>query len=35
MAMMAKGAAARSNGQHVLRTIKNKDLRIPATKLEP
>lgn len=35
MAMMAKGTVARSNGQQVLRTVKNKELRISETQLEP
>jgi hypothetical protein len=35
MAMVAKGTVAASNGQQVLRTIKNKELRIPANQLEP
>lgn len=34
MAMMAKGTVARSNGQQVLRTVKNKELRIPENQLE-
>jgi hypothetical protein len=35
MAMMAKGTVGRSNGRQVLRTVKNKDLRIPENQLEP
>lgn len=35
MAMVAKGTVAASNGQQVLRTIKNKELRIPEGNLEP
>jgi hypothetical protein len=35
MAMMAKGTVAVSNGQQVLRTVKNKELRIPEKELEP
>lgn len=35
MAMMAKGTVAGANGQQVLRTVKNKDLLIPETELEP
>lgn len=34
MAMMAKGTVARSNGQQALRTVKNKELRIPENQLE-
>jgi hypothetical protein len=35
MAMIAKGTVAGSNGQQVLRTVKNKELRIPEKQLEP
>lgn len=35
MAMMAKSTVANSNGQQVLRTVKNKELRIPENQLEP
>ncbi|MBB3236142.1 hypothetical protein [Phyllobacterium endophyticum] len=35
MAMMAKGIVATSNGQEVLKTVKNKELRIPDRELEP
>ncbi|MEH2539159.1 hypothetical protein [Bradyrhizobium sp. AZCC 1699] len=35
MAMVAKGTVAASNGQQVLRTVKNKDLQIPDGQLEP
>lgn len=35
MAMMAKGTVAGANGQQVLRTVRDKELRIPEPELEP
>lgn len=35
MAMVAKGTVAASNGQQILRTVKNKELRIADGQLEP